>query len=428
MNIYNKIELMNYINSKLKPNEKSKRERGEVFTPLTLVNEMLDKLPKEVWTNPDLKWLDPAVGIGNFPIIVYFRLMDGLKDIITDEEERRRHILEDMIYMVEIDETNANIVKDIFDNNTYKLNIFEGDSLKYITDDDFYDIIIGNPPFNKPSNDSPYYNEFIEYFENKCNLLMFVVPSRWFAGGKGLKKFRKKMLNKTDIEFIYHFDDAKKLFGNTIELKGGINFFLINKKYNGKCKIVNNLNEFNIFLNKHDILIPNVKYYELINKLNKYTSLSTIYLGRYFNIESNDKNLIDTKTNKDFIKCYVSQQKGFIKYINKKEIKKEINIWKVITPSASGNGCDGFGKLFIGKQNEVHTGSFISFKINTEKEAESLLSYLKCKLPNFMLSLRKITKQINNETCKWIPLPPLDRIWNDEGVYKYYKISRGEIE
>lgn len=155
MKIYNKIEIMDYINSKLKPNEKNKRERGEVFTPLTLINEMLDELPIDVWSNPDLKWLDPSVGIGNFPIVVYFRLMDGLKDIITDEEERRRHILENMIYMVELDDTNISIVKDIFDNDTYKLNIFEGSFIEapryqnvYTTNIQF-DIIMGNPPYNE---------------------------------------------------------------------------------------------------------------------------------------------------------------------------------------------------------------------------------------------------------------------------------------
>ena len=46
---------------------------------MKLVNEMLDKLPKEVWENKNLKWLDPCVGMGNFIIGVYLRLMEGLK-------------------------------------------------------------------------------------------------------------------------------------------------------------------------------------------------------------------------------------------------------------------------------------------------------------------------------------------------------------
>ena len=53
---------------------------------------------------------------------------------------------------------------------------------------------------------------------------------------------------------------------------------------------------------------------------------------------------------------------------------------------------------------------------------------MKCKLPNFMLSLRKISQDISESTCKWIPLPPLNVDWNDEKVYKYFKLSKDEIK
>ena len=86
------------------------------------------------------------------------------------------------------------------------------------------------------------------------------------------------------------------------------------------------------------------------------------------------------------------------------------------------------GNIFIGYPNEVHTKSYISFNVNSENEAKSLLSYLKCKLPNFMLSLRKISQDISESTCKWIPLVPLDKIWNNEYIYKYFKLSEDEIE
>ena len=67
-------DLLNYIDKFLKPSEREKKLKGEVFTPLSLVKEMLDKLPEELWYNPNLKWLDPANGMGNFPIIIYQRL------------------------------------------------------------------------------------------------------------------------------------------------------------------------------------------------------------------------------------------------------------------------------------------------------------------------------------------------------------------
>ena len=41
------------------------KANGEVFTPKWLVQEMLDKLPEDVW-EPDKTFLEPAAGDGNF--------------------------------------------------------------------------------------------------------------------------------------------------------------------------------------------------------------------------------------------------------------------------------------------------------------------------------------------------------------------------
>jgi hypothetical protein len=48
---------------------------------------MLDQLPKEVWSDPTLKWLDPANGIGNYPVVAYYKLMDGLKEVKGYEDK-----------------------------------------------------------------------------------------------------------------------------------------------------------------------------------------------------------------------------------------------------------------------------------------------------------------------------------------------------
>lgn len=94
--------LMELVDSYLKPSNTEKKMLGEVFTSLKLVEEMLDKLPKEVWSNPNLKWLDPANGIGNFPVIIVKNLMEGLKEWQPDSELRLKHILENMIYVCEL--------------------------------------------------------------------------------------------------------------------------------------------------------------------------------------------------------------------------------------------------------------------------------------------------------------------------------------
>jgi site-specific DNA-methyltransferase (adenine-specific) len=84
--------------------------------------------------------------------------------------------------------------------------------------------------------------------------------------------------------------------------------------------------------------------------------------------------------------------------------------------------------MFIGKPNEICNQSYVLFEVANEEEATSLLSYMKCRLPNFMLSLRKASQDICESTCKWIPLPPLDKEWTDDEVYKHFKLSQEDIK
>jgi len=112
--------------------ERFKKVFGEVFTPPQLVNEMLDKLPQEVWLDPTKTWLDPACGTGNFLIEVYSRLMDSLKEIIPSEQEREQHILENQIYGVELQERNVILCRMRLDpEHKYKLHIACADALKF---------------------------------------------------------------------------------------------------------------------------------------------------------------------------------------------------------------------------------------------------------------------------------------------------------
>jgi site-specific DNA-methyltransferase (adenine-specific) len=284
-----------------------------------------------------------------------------------------------------------------------------------------FDIIIGNPPFNNENDKAPtpIYNKFIEKsLLFNPTYLSFIIPSRWFAGGRGLDKFREMMLNRNDIQFINHFEDASKVFGKDVDIKGGVNYFLIDKKYSGSC----NFNGSMIKLNKYDILINNNKYYSIIDKISSYDNISLLYKSqRIYKIEIIDKRLSNIKQNSNYIKCYVSQQKGNIKYIDKNFVKRDISRWKVITTQASGKGYDGFGNIFVGKPNEVHNASYISFEVKNENEAKSLFSYLKSKFANFMLSLRKNTQNISEKTLLWVPLVPLDKEWTDEELFKFSK-------
>jgi hypothetical protein len=157
-------ELLELIDSCLKPKQKEKQENGEVFTPMCLVFEMLDNLDKHyikehgrsIFTEPSLKWFDPASGMGNFPVAVYLKLMEGLKTQILNDEDRKKHIIENMLYMSELNKKNVFISHQIFNiNNQYKLNLNEGDTLQldivsvWGIQLNCFDVILGNPPYNK---------------------------------------------------------------------------------------------------------------------------------------------------------------------------------------------------------------------------------------------------------------------------------------
>jgi hypothetical protein len=72
----NDKEIYEFIEKNLPVKQLEKDKYGEVFTSPVLINKMLDLFPKSVWSNPTLKWLDPATGIGFFMILVYQRLMN----------------------------------------------------------------------------------------------------------------------------------------------------------------------------------------------------------------------------------------------------------------------------------------------------------------------------------------------------------------
>ena len=70
----------------------------EVFTPVKVCQQILDILPDEVWTNPNYKWLNPSDKNGVFHREIAIRLDEGLKDWEPDEEKRKKHILQNMLF------------------------------------------------------------------------------------------------------------------------------------------------------------------------------------------------------------------------------------------------------------------------------------------------------------------------------------------
>ena len=124
--------------------------------------------------------------------------------------------------------------------------------------------IVGNPPYQVMDGGAgvsamPVYNLFVDMAKNlKPDYISMIMPSRWFAGGKGLDGFREDMLNDKRVRAIYDFINAKDCFPNA-SIGGGVNYILWDRNYNGLCTITTirgdkkdteerPLNEFDVFI------------------------------------------------------------------------------------------------------------------------------------------------------------------------------------
>ena len=105
---------------------------GEVLSPESLVNEMLNMLPEEVFDSSGL-WIDPGAGRGIFGKTVIERLGYGAGKV----------------KMVEINKDNVDYLKSLFKGEG-ESDVMWGDylSMDAACFDREIDVIIGNPPFN----------------------------------------------------------------------------------------------------------------------------------------------------------------------------------------------------------------------------------------------------------------------------------------
>ena len=110
-----------------------------------------------------------------------------------------------------------------------------------------FDIIIGNPPYHLADGGNgasamPIYQLFIQQaISLNPKYLSMIVPSRWYAGGRGLDDFRNTFLKDKRLRVINDFPNASDCFPNN-EIKGGVCYFLWKRDEPGDCTVISHNN------------------------------------------------------------------------------------------------------------------------------------------------------------------------------------------
>lgn len=432
-------KLRAFIERELKPKNKEKRQHGEVFTSLILVNEMLDSLDNEyikqkgksIFCEKDFKWFDPAVGIGNFPIVLYERLMTGLKERIPDDADRKLHILEEMIYACELSETNVSTYKHIFSSDTYKLNIYQGDTLDIIHTNRYnlpvFDVIIGNPPYQGTGRKKIYINFIHDLLEEKLKdggYMLFITPKLALMYLLGANVSQKTIDKFYNVLYINTSDVIKNDYFKNIG-SDFMYFIISNSVYLGHTSVVyeDNTSSSNVTLKFDTILNINTEDQIKQGIIDKLIRLNCNPWNR--RAARISEGLVDHETdihkNKIMYKLKTHQKDDVIKWTDNKH--QDMNKYKIMYPTL-GN------RILIDRERNLFPGTSFVVYITTDTldEVENIEKLMSCRL------FKYLENTFHTQRCprdfimrNLIKRGPFVNIETEDDIFKYFKLTSHEI-
>jgi hypothetical protein len=286
----------------------------------------------------------------------------------------------------------------------------------------------------------------------KPNYSSFIIPSRWFSAGRDvlLGDFRKRMLTCGNIAYLNNTTNSRLLFP-TVEIKGGVCYYLYDRSHKGCCYYVYNNNgdiaAQNIIMDRFDILIRDPRIANIVEKVYSQTKKECIVgvdtiisgdtpFGIPTNVMDSAKNPFKVYNNKtsehDLIVYYLEKNKRHIAYLSKSDIKKnnqDIDKDKVFLPKASGSGNDPYvlGEPIIAQKHSVCSQTFIYAAFANEEEAKNFVTYIKTKFVRILIASIKLTQDCLSGVFRFVPLQDFSKPWTDAELYAKYGLTDDEI-
>jgi len=496
----------------------------EVFTPPELANRMLDAVAeawkadndgKSLWSDKNVRILDPFTKSGVFLREITSRLTEGLASEIPDLQERVDHILNNQVYGIAITQLTSllarrsvycskhaqgehSIVSSIgsdagniwferqehtWENGKCRYcgasqstldrdEALESHAYAFIHTKDVtsrvaemfggnmqFDVIIGNPPYQLEdggygTSATPIYQLFVEQAKMlEPRYLSMVIPSRWFTGGRGLDGFRESMLSDDRLRSIDDHLSAADVFPG-VGLKGGVCYFLWNRDSPGPCVVSTHFKDWPVSTATRPLLEEGadvfIRFNEGLSILKKSISVETgqpdhLSLPEHLRFEGLVSSLRPFGLRTFFrghktesagdVKVY---QNGGIGYIAKNAVTAGahlIDAWKIyVGRAAPGTGNRDtyphriISTPFIGEPGSICSETYLCIgPFSTRSEAESVLSYLSCRLTRLLILLHKPSQDTTRRVYTFVPTQDWSRPWTDEDLYAKYGITDEEI-
>ncbi len=468
-----------------------------------------------LWADPKVKFLDPFTKSGVFLREITTRLTKGLEPVIPDLPARVDHILTRQVFGIGITHLTsllarrslycskhaqgvhsiANGFKSDAGNiwferiehtwagekcrycaasretldrgegmETHAYALIHTDNARSRVNEIFggemqFDVIIGNPPYQLDdggfgTSAAPIYQLFVEQAKKlEPRYLSMIIPSRWFAGGKGLDEFREAMLKDDRLREINDYLSAADVFPG-VGLKGGVCYFLWDRDNRGQCRVSTHFKDWPVSTATRSLLERGadvfIRFNEGLSILQKVVAVETgqsrslalpenkrfdrlVSSRKPFGLETKFKGKT-TKSDGDVL----VYQNGGTGYAPRESITTGIEFidgWKVYT----GRAAPGTGNRdtyphriistpFIGEPGSISSETYLCIgPFDSKGEAESVLSYLACRLTRLLILLHKPSQDTTRKVYTFVPKQEWTKQWTDADLYAKYNLTSSEI-
>lgn len=396
-----------------------------IVTPANIAKDMVALLPDEVFI-PESKFLDICCKSGIFLTSIREKLMNSkaMIESFPDDKERYKYITNNQLYgiapngqcqMYSVRAVYGTLKVDnphilcfgAFDqyktaclNNNHKMLI---DEMKKEFNTMKFDVVIGNPPYNKD-----IYLDFVTLGHTLASKYdCWISPAKWQAkGGQKNEDFRKNIV--PHMKNIVYYPEETDVFD--VRSACGISYYLIDKNIHKEKYIYNISNR--------------VKAFNSGLQIREYNKLDTLYnIGNTIvkKLGNTGVNLLSNDTSKRY----------------KVALNNQVLYW-----GSSKTHCffspDGKSQVISNckifdstsdKKLEVSAAAYV-FSTDNVNEVEYFKSWVDTKFIRFLvlIGFNVLTGVLNPEFWRFVPNPEaFDHIFTDEELYKKYNLTSEEI-